>query len=62
MREMLNAKGLTTDIEVDGGIKTDNVAEVAKAGANIMVAGSAVFKGEIEANVSEFMKVLKAYE
>ncbi len=62
LREMLNAKGLTTDIEVDGGIKTDNVAEVAKAGANIMVAGSAVFKGEIEANVSEFMKVLKAYE
>ncbi len=62
LREMLNAKGLTTDIEVDGGIKTDNAAEVAKAGANIMVAGSAVFKGEIEANVSEFMKVLKAYE
>ena len=59
LREMLNAKGLTTDIEVDGGIKTDNAAEVAKAGANIMVAGSAVFKGEIEANVSEFMKVLK---
>ena len=62
LREMLNAKGLTTDIEVDGGIKTDNAAEVANAGANIMVAGSAVFKGEIEANVSEFMKVLKAYE
>ena len=32
LREMLNAKGLTTDIEVDGGIKTDNAAEVAKAG------------------------------
>lgn len=62
LREMLNERGLTTDIEVDGGIKTDNVAEVAKSGANIMVAGSAVFKGDIGANVSEFMRVLKEYE
>lgn len=62
LREMLTAKGLATDIEVDGGIKADNVAEVAKAGANIMVAGSAVFKGDIGANVSEFMEILKTYE
>lgn len=62
LRAMLEERGLVTDIEVDGGIKADNVAEVAKAGANVMVAGSAVFKGDIGANVSEFMEILKKYE
>lgn len=62
LREMLNERNLTVDIEVDGGIKRDNVAEVAKAGANIMVAGSAVFKGDIAENVSGFMRILKEYE
>ena len=52
LREMLQERGLDTDIEVDGGIKLENVAEVAKAGANVMVAGSAVFRGDIEENVS----------
>lgn len=62
LRELLNAQGILADIEVDGGIKAENVAEVAKAGANIMVAGSAVFKGDIAVNVSEFMRILKEYE
>lgn len=62
LRELLNAQGIPADIEVDGGIKAENVAEVAKAGANIMVAGSAVFKGDIAVNVSEFMRILKEYE
>lgn len=62
LREMLQERGLDTDIEVDGGIKLENVAEVAKAGANVMVAGSAVFRGDIEENVSGFMRILKDYE
>lgn len=62
LREMLQEKGLDTDIEVDGGIKLENVAEVAKAGSNVMVAGSAVFCGDIEENVSGFMRILKDYE
>lgn len=62
LREMLQKRGLDTDIEVDGGIKLENVAEVAKAGANVMVAGSAVFRGDIEENVSGFMRILKDYE
>lgn len=62
LRQMLDERGLQTDIQVDGGIKLDNVGTVAEAGANIMVAGSAVFKGDIAGNVSEFMKVLKEYE
>ena len=43
-RAMLNEKGLQTDIQVDGGIYLTNVREVLDAGANIIVAGSAVFR------------------
>ena len=43
LREMVEARGLDIDIEVDGGIKADNAGRVASAGANVLVAGSAVF-------------------
>lgn len=43
LRAMLDARGLDVDIEVDGGIKLDNIAEVAAAGANVFVSGSGVF-------------------
>jgi ribulose-phosphate 3-epimerase len=39
------AAGRPIDIEVDGGVTPDNAAEVVRAGANVLVAGSAVFKG-----------------
>jgi ribulose-phosphate 3-epimerase len=51
VRAMVEAKGLHTDIEVDGGIHSGNVAEVLAAGANVIVAGSAVFKGDVQENV-----------
>ncbi len=62
LRGMLNEKGLDTDIEVDGGIYLDNVGEVLEAGANVIVAGSAVFKGSPGVNVKEFMEILRDYE
>ncbi len=43
LRRMIDDAGLDVDLEVDGGIKLDNVAAVAAAGANVIVAGSAVF-------------------
>jgi len=43
LRKMLDERGLNTRIEVDGGIDSDNVAEVAGAGAEIIVSGSAIF-------------------
>ncbi len=46
LREEITARGLTLDIEVDGGIKPDNVAQAAAAGANVFVAGSAVFNAK----------------
>jgi ribulose-phosphate 3-epimerase len=44
LRSQLVRSGLSVDIEVDGGIKADNVAEVVRAGANVIVSGSGIFK------------------
>lgn len=44
LRKMLDAKGLSVEIEVDGGIKVDNIKECSAAGATVFVAGSAIFK------------------
>ena len=46
------------DIEVDGGIKLENVERLLAAGANIIVAGSAVFNGDIEENVTGFLNIM----
>ena len=43
VREMIEAGGLATELEVDGGIKRDNVWRLVEAGADVIVAGSAVF-------------------
>ncbi|EMR07562.1 Ribulose-phosphate 3-epimerase [Bhargavaea cecembensis DSE10] len=40
---MIRERGLSTEIEVDGGITADTIAECAKAGANVFVAGSAIY-------------------
>lgn len=54
LKEMIREKNLTTEIEVDGGIKLDNVDKVIKAGANVIVAGSAVFSDDTSANIEKF--------
>jgi len=58
LKEELNGELL---IEVDGGIKVENVESVLKAGADVIVAGSAVFKGDISTNVRAFKEILKNY-
>ena len=57
VRAMLNEKNLETDIQVDGGVTLSNVAEIIQAGANVLVAGSAVFKGDKVENVKAFHKI-----
>jgi len=58
-RRMITERGLNVDVQVDGGITIDNVHVVLEAGANVVVAGSAVFKNDIEENVKNFLKKMK---
>lgn len=60
LKRMLVRTGNKADIEVDGGVNHENVSALMDAGANIIVAGSAVFKGDIEANVREFLEIMNA--
>ncbi len=59
LREMITASGLPVDLEIDGGINLDNVGDVLKAGVNIIVAGSAVFK-DPAGNTRAFMEILNS--
>ncbi len=60
LKKMIDAKGLKTDIEVDGGVNLENVTEVMDAGANIIVAGSAVFNGDLAENTQRFLNILNS--
>lgn len=60
LKKMIDAKGLKIDIEVDGGINLENVTEVMDAGANIIVAGSAVFGGDLTENTQRFLHILNS--
>ncbi|MCI7796675.1 MAG: ribulose-phosphate 3-epimerase [Lachnospiraceae bacterium] len=62
LRAMLNDAGLNTDIEVDGGVSASNVRSVLDAGANVIVAGSAVFKNDAAANTREFLEIFREYK
>lgn len=56
--KLRDAKGLAFDIEVDGGIDDQTIALAADAGANVFVAGSYVFKGDVTERVARLRKVL----
>ena len=62
LKKLLTECGADALIEVDGGISAANVREVLDAGADVVVAGSAVFKNDITANVKEFVEIFKDYE
>ncbi|SFG72182.1 ribulose-phosphate 3-epimerase [Lachnospiraceae bacterium C7] len=58
IKSLIEKKGYKIDIEVDGGINLSNVNKAVEAGANIVVAGSAVFGGDIANNVENFLEIL----
>jgi ribulose-phosphate 3-epimerase len=59
LKEMIDARGLNVDIEVDGGATPDNVKMLLEAGANVIVAGSAVFGDHITEQVEKFHKAFE---
>lgn len=62
LRRILTERGLAADIQVDGGISSANVREVLGAGANVFVAGSAVFGEYPGARTREFLDIFGEYE
>jgi ribulose-phosphate 3-epimerase len=51
LRQMIAETGSTALVEVDGGVDPSNAGDLVGAGANVLVAGSGIFKGDIDANV-----------
>ena len=56
LKQLIDDKNLNVDIQVDGGIKPDNIHKVVEAGANIIVAGSAIFNSE---NIDETVSLMR---
>ena len=58
-KKMIEERGLNIDIQVDGGVKLTNAKEILDAGANVLVAGSAVFGEHTAENVKAFKEIFK---
>lgn len=58
LKNYRDTHGLDFDIEVDGGVNLRNVRSCMDAGINVIVAGSAVYRGDVIKNVADFMRVL----
>ncbi|MCI8363633.1 MAG: ribulose-phosphate 3-epimerase [Eubacterium sp.] len=61
LRQYIEEHNLDVDIEVDGGVDLENVREVLDAGANVIVAGTKVFHGDVEENMKNFRNILGQY-
>lgn len=61
LRHIIDEEGLNVDIQVDGGINDDTIGTVIQAGANLLVEGSRVFKGDIAENVAAARAFIRKY-
>lgn len=59
LRSRVRELGLSTDIQVDGGVTLDNAEALLEAGANVIVAGSSVFRGDPGKNVRKFLGIFE---
>ena len=62
LREKIQATGKEMDIQVDGGVNDQTIRTVLEAGANILVAGSAVFKGDAAEHVRHYVSIMNEYQ
>lgn len=58
-RQIIHEMGLDVDIQVDGGITEEKLKVVLEAGANVIVAGSAIFHGDIRENVRNYLDIIR---
>lgn len=58
LADLRDRMGLNIPIEIDGGVTLDNASEILQSGADILVAGSSVFNGDIERNIKDFLEVI----
>ena len=56
IRAIIKASGKDIDLQIDGGVTAENVAEIKAAGANVIVAGSAVFKATDRKQIIEDLR------
>ncbi len=60
LKQMIEAQGLNVDIEIDGGVTADNLEEVLSWGANVIVAGSAIYRAkDVEAETRKFKQIME---
>ena len=59
VRKMIDDQGLDCRLEIDGGVKVDNIAEVAAAGIDTFVSGSGIFGGRNEADANKYDTIVK---
>ncbi|MCR5250995.1 MAG: ribulose-phosphate 3-epimerase [Lachnospiraceae bacterium] len=59
LRKWIDEAGLSCDVEVDGGVRADNLAGIVARGANVIVAGSAVFRGNVRQNAEQLLGILR---
>ncbi len=62
LRKLCRNRGVNLDIQIDGGVTLDNVGLCLEAGANVIVAGSAIYRGDAAANTKRFLEILEEYE
>ncbi len=59
IRSYYRDNNMDKDIEIDGGINFDNLPEILEAGANVIVAGSSVYRGDAADNTKKFLELMR---